>query len=484
MHFMKNIFVLCLLLAVMPGCKKFLKEDPKGILTGDAAISTVEGLNAQLAGAYSTVIGNWGYGFATAAAIAMSMGGDDLCTHPGLNKQSFREFDQFSVSSLNDRMTLLWNGLYKTIQSSNNIISNYSNVNGDKATVDEILGEAYFLRGFSYYYLVRWWGKIPLVLTATYSEDLLKMTSSSTADIYKQIESDLQQAETLVGNSKVDPGRVNKGTVKAYLADVYLTESGWPMKDASKLALAAAKAKEVIDNKATYGFDLYTGGFGKIFAGGTSEDVFTLFTDNNVTGNYFYGMSGMPGDENGWDDYCSEINFYLDFPAGERKDATFLTSVTVNGNTIQWQDFAIHHPYYQKFKIQTGADPLNYSSASPIILMRYTEVLLDYAEATGRLGTPDADAYAAVNAVRNRAGLADLTAGLSSDDFTKAILDERSWEFAAEWHRWFDLIRSETVGAANANRAAGEIALIGDPNDQKNWLFPIPAVESSINPNL
>ena len=481
---MKNIFAICFTLLVLSGCKKFLQEDPKGLLVGDLAISSVEGLNAQLAGAYATVIGDWGNGFASAGPIGMSMGGDDVTTHSGLNKQDFREYDQFAVSATNDRMLVIWNGLYKTIQSASNIITNYQKVAGDKATISQILGEAYFLRGFSYYYIVRWWGKVPLI-TTTFSQDLLTVTRSGTADVYKLIEADLQQAEGLVSNTKLAPGRINKGVVKAYLADVYLTESGWPLKDQTKIPLAAAKAKEVIDNKAAYGFDLYQGGFGNIFAGGTSEDVFTVFTDNNTTSNHFYGMSGLPGDEGGWDDYCSEINFFNNFPAGSRKDATFLTSVTVGGTTIPWQQFALKHPYYQKFKIQVkDKNPIDYSSASPILLMRYAEVLLTYAEAKARNGEPDADAYAAVNAVRERAGLADLPAGLSAADLTTAILNERSWEFACEWHRWFDLVRTETVGVANSNRAAGEIPLVGDPNNRSNWWLPVPYSDASINPNL
>ncbi|HEY4337425.1 MAG TPA: RagB/SusD family nutrient uptake outer membrane protein [Puia sp.] len=482
---MKNkLIILFLLPALVSGCKKYLVEQPSGILVGNVAVSTVDGLNAQLAGAYSTVIGDWGNGFASAGPIGMSMGGDDVTTHPGLNKEEFREFDLFAVTSFNSRLLPLWNGLYKTIQSSNNIITNYSKVKGDKGSTDQIAGEAYFLRAFSYYYLVRYWGKVPLITTADYNPSLLTVSRSATTDVYKLIETDLQQAEQLVADAKVAAGRVNKGTVKAYLADVYLTESGWPLKDNSKLALAAAKAKEVIDNKAAYGFDLFQGGYGLIFAGGTVEDVFTLFTDNNTNSNHFYGMSGMPGDENGWDDYCSEINFFNNFPAGARKDAVFLTSVTVGGNTISWPNFIIHHPYYQKFKIQTGANPLDYSSASPIILMRYAEVLLLYAEAQAAGGTPNAAAYAAVNAVRERAGLADLPAGLSSADFVKAVIDERGWEFACEWHRWFDLVRTETVGTANSNRDPREVPMKGDPNNKANWLMPVPSTDASINPNL
>ncbi len=63
-------------------------------------------------------------------------------------------------------------------------------------------------------------------------------------EIYALIEADLKKAEELLPDKKREPGRPNKGSAKAMLADVYLTEGGWPVKDASKYALAAAKARK------------------------------------------------------------------------------------------------------------------------------------------------------------------------------------------------------------------------------------------------
>ena len=462
------IFALC-------GCKKFLEENPQGIVVGDVAVSNVNGLEAQLAGAYSCFVQGWTMGFASAGQIACAMGGDDLTTHPELNKAEFREFDQFSVTAFNPRAYYIWSGCYKIIQCANNIINNYEKVEGDKNEIPEVAGEAYFLRAFSYYYLVRLWGRVPLVTTAVYSKDLLQTPKSEITDVYKQIEADLTQAEGMVGDAKVDKGRVNKGTVKAYLAAVYLTETGWPMKDASKATLAAQKAKEVIDDHAKYGFDLYQGDdFQKIFADAYQEYVFAIMTNGTSVGNCFYGASARPTDEGGWDDYCAEVNFFKSFPEGKRKDGTFATIFNIGGTVKSWDQFGIKHPYYKKFRIQSG-DTLSYVSNSPIIFMRYAEVLLTYAEAEARAGTPSADAYAAVNAVRKRAGLNDLNPGLGSVDFVTAVIQERAWEFAGEWHRWFDLIRTETVGEANSHRAANEIKLIGDPNNHDLWLLPIPA---------
>lgn len=482
---MKNKYLIFLMLSatLFTGCKKFLEEDPQGIVIGDVALSNINGLNAQLAGAYASLAQPWDRGFGDAAQFACAMGGDDLTTHPGLNKQEMREFDQFSASAFNGRSNTIWRGLYKTIQSSNNIINNYEKVSGDATTIKQIAGEAYFLRGFAYYYLVRWWGKVPLVTTAIYDPAMLQMPKSEIVDVYKFIEDDLKKAEELVGNSKVEQGRVNKGTVKAYLADVYLTQTGYPVKDASKAALAAAKAKEVIDAKSTYGFELYKGDFQKIFATAYSEYVFALLTDGTSVSNCYYGSSAMPGDEGGWDDYFAEINFFKSFPEGNRKNGTFTTVVKTANGTKTWEQFNTKHPYYKKFRIQSG-DTMSYASNSPIIFMRYAEVLLIYAEAQARAGAVNAQAYDAVNEVRTRAGLANLATGLNSANFITAVIQERAWEFAGEWHRWFDLVRTETVKEANSNRAANEIALIGDPADKAKWFIPVPGGDAGSNPNL
>jgi hypothetical protein len=482
---MKNRYSVLLVFAIfIAGCHKLLQEDPKGLLVGDIALSNMHGLEAQLAGVYSPLMQAWTSGFASSAEIGLSMGGDDVTTHPHLNKADFRQFDQLAVTGSDARADEVWLGLYRSIQSANNIINNYEQVQGDSAKIQEIAGEAYFFRGMCYYYLVRWWGKVPVITSAMFDPSMLEIKPSEITDIYKLIESDLKQAETMVGDVKPEPGRINKGTVKAYLADVYLTESGWPVKDASKAALAAEKAKEVIDNKAKYGFALYQGDFNDIFAGGTSEDVLALMTDHNAISNTFYGLSGLPGDVGGWDDYYAEINFFKNFPAGNRKTGTFLTAVkTSDGKIIHWQDFATHHPYYRKFRIH-GPDSMNYASNSPIILMRYANVLLVYAEAQARSGGPNAAAYAAINAVRQRAGLQPLPSGLTTAEFIKAVLQERAWEFAGEWTRWFDLIRTETVAQALADRDSKENQLIGKPDDKSNWEFPIPANDASKNPNL
>lgn len=488
---MKKLFVLLIAYALITtiGCKKVLNEDLTGKVIGDAALKTQVGLESALTGAYKGLGNTWSTGFFHATATGATMGGDDITTHPGSNKQEFREFDQFQVSSGNSRTGNLYSGCYKSIQGANNVISNYKNATGNAAAINAIAGEAYFIRAFAYYWLTRLYGSIPLLTSPEFSLDLLTIGKTQPVDIYKLIESDLKQAETLLPNAKRDYGRPNAGSAKALLADVYLTEAGWPIKDAGKYPLAAAKAKEVIDNHSIYGFQ-FVDTFANLFdndptKNGTAEDIFNLTanTANGSTTEGNYGWSAMPGDIGGWDDFFAEIKFFNDFPSGPRKDKTFrLTYTLANGTVIPWQQLATKHPYYGKFWVK--GDVANWASSLPLVMLRYAHVLTIYAEAKARSGGPDQQAYDAINAIRARAGVAVYNFNsLSASAFADAVVDERKWEFAGERTRWFDLVRLELVEAVNTNKSPDDLQPIGAIT-KSDYTFPLPTSETLANPNL
>lgn len=486
---MKKYMVILFGMLLM-SCSKFLEEDPKGQVVGSGAIVDIPSLDAALTGAYKGVTRTWARGFLNANTQGFAMGGDDLTTLFGGNKANFRQIDQFEVTSANPHIAWIWNGCYKMIQGANNVIVNAPKIVGDQTRIDQITGEAYFLRALGYYWLVRGFGPVPLITKIDYeiTPELLNVKKAEPTAVYKVIEEDLLKAETLIGVTKRDPGRPNKGTVKALLADVYLTEGGWPLKDASKYALAASKAKEVIDDKATYNFDLADLAIlwaGDVRAIGTKEEVMAFHTSENYGGasNSFTGAPTIPAEEGGWEDYHAEINFFTSFPAGKRKDITFHTVFhKADGTLVPWENSISKHPYYAKFRIEKNA---NAASSMPMHMLRYAHVLLIYAEAQARAaGTPNEAAYAALNAVRNRAGLGDAPANLPGASFVSMVIAERAWEFAGEGTtRWFDLIRLEQVEAANANKNDADLKPIGTITKADYW-FPAPLTDASINPNL
>jgi hypothetical protein len=107
-------------------------------------------------------------------------------------------------------------------------------------------------------------------------------------------------------------------------------------------------------------------------------------------------------------------------------------------------------------------------------VMRYAEVLLIYAEALNETGGGHPLAFDAINQVRRRAQLPDLT-GMSQTDLRKAIIQERRVELAFENHRWFDLLRTGT---------ALEVMRKTKNMQERNWLLPIPQRDRALNENL
>jgi hypothetical protein len=490
---MKKLLIIFLAVMLVAGCKGYLEEDTTGLLYGPNVLSTQAGLESALTGSYKGLASQWSMGFIHPSANGAVLGADDVTTHPASNKADWREFDQFNVSTTNQRSGAVYNGCYKAIQGANNVINNYSKTVGTKATIDIIAGEAYFIRGFSYYWLTRFYGTIPLVLAGEYSDSLLTIKKSTPEQVYSQIVSDLKKAETMLPNTKRDPGRPNAGAAKAFLADVYLTMAGWPLKQTDKYDLAAAKAKEVIDNSAKYGFQLLPT-FAAVFENdptvlGTPEAVFQIsgFAGGSGTANATYGNTTMPGEEGGWDDMFSELNFFKSFPEGPRKDATFRTEFGLGATKIPWQQSLTRHPYYKKWYIKDNV--VTSSSSLPSVMMRYAHVLTVYAEAKARgTGGPDQAAYDALNQIRLRGlptGTKALTPGngLTATQFADAVVQERAWEFACERTRWFDLVRLERVEAANAAKSPDDLQPI-KPITKANYWFPLPYTDTSINPNL
>jgi hypothetical protein len=155
------------------------------------------------------------------------------------------------------------------------------------------------------------------------------------------------------------------------------------------------------------------------------------------------------------------------------------------------------HPYYKKMRYANGSNPDNvydhydnayywsYSSNRTAQVMRFAEVKLIYAEAQAMSAGPDASTYKEINDVRHRAGLVDLTPGLSQTNFRDSVVMERAWEFAGpeQGQRWFDLVRLERVEQANSNRHPDELPLVNQPS-KAYYFSAIPYQERVINPNL
>lgn len=499
---MKKLFVFFLTLSALLGCQKdLLEEDPKGRIGVEGFFRSNAELRLALSGVYARLnetasIDDWD---------AQFMGADDVTSRTGSNKQYFVAWDVFAYDNSSDRLKDAWLSHYALVSASNFVINGYQSA--VKATDRErnlAAAQAHFARAYAYFYIVRIWNRAPLV---TKNDADLKLSKSNPEEIYALIISDLQKAEELLPpNWDFDPLlkgiAPTSGAAKSLLASVYLNMAGYPLKDVSKYALAASKAKEVLDNAAGYGYslepqiaDLW---LDKPF---NRELIFGLIYNNNTIyasrvndRNVRAPNPSKPEDENGWCDYMAEISFFNSFPAGPRKDATFQTVIRPNAvTTYNWDDARSQHkhPFYRKMRLANGVSAAtpwlytNWNSSRTNQVIRFAEVKLIYAEAKAMSTGVDETAYKEVNDVRFRAGLPNLPSGLSQTAFRDAVVQERAWEFAGMefCSRWYDLVRLERVEQANANRSPLEVPLARQPT-KADYFSPVPITEIQINPNL
>jgi starch-binding outer membrane protein, SusD/RagB family len=491
MDMKKYIGILVLLVSVF-SCN-VLDEKTRGLLTPETYYTTAAQLEAAVVPIYNRLIGLYDR---TGRVTCAMYGADDVTTSTALTDHI--EYEVFKTTGANAWLAYWWNNAYSGISAANNVIVNSDKV-ADSEAKRNALGQAYFARAWLYFYLVRIHNKIPLVTDLTPHPDISR---SEPQKVYNLIISDLQKAETMLPDSWTDyKAKIGftSGAAKSTLALVYLTMAGYPVKDETKYALAAEKAKEVIDNANRWGYKLVDN-FADLWTKErfNSEIVFGLYYNNkNGDNNQSAPLAGAPSEYTGWDYYFAELNFYKAFPAGPRKDATFWTKFPIQNadKTVtvkDWTELKQKHPYYKKYIEIDGFDwtkpwvYIDWTSSRTNQLLRFSEVLLVYAEAKAMAGSPDATAYDAINKVRKRAGLANLTAGLSKEAFRDSVIAERGWEFAGlepNGSRWFDLVRTEGVEKAAANRDPSEIPLVVKPS-KANYFAPVPDAEIQINPNL
>jgi hypothetical protein len=166
-------------------------------------------------------------------------GSDDLAAPQWLESFSWRSYDQLNGVVTDLGVLSCWDPFWKGIYQANNVIVNYKRVPSTDDLKNGAAAQAYFLRAWAYYMLVRSFGPVPLVPDV--ADVSVKLPRAPVSDVYASIVSDLKTAISLFPASfTISPDRANPLAAKALLADVYLTMTGWPLNDASKYASAAA----------------------------------------------------------------------------------------------------------------------------------------------------------------------------------------------------------------------------------------------------
>lgn len=474
-------------LGLVTGCgEKFLEEAPVDQVTDANFYQTqtdaIQATNAAYSeltkeGQYNAAL--WGIDIMADVSTTGGGGGSD-----GIE---YTQLDNFGIPTNNFIITKLWQGSYIGLQRANLVLQKVPGITMDEAIKKRCLGEAQFLRAKYYFDLVRAYGDVPLYATPPGSLAEVNIPRSPIAAVYAQIEKDLNDAfGNLPGSySGADLGRATKWAAAGLLAKVYLTDP------APKKELAAAKAREVIAGSGKSLYANYADNF-KIENDNGKESLFEVqfisgkngYDRNNVgsAANEFFGPrgSGLTPAGGGYGFNIPEPDFVAGYEAGDkRKAATIFVpgEVWPNGKTnptdLPGSPFGFSSKKWFIGNVNTNI----WDSGLNMKVMRLAEVYLLLAEAVG----PTAEGVNAINMVRRRAGLTDLTT--STPNFTDAVLKERLYELAFEFDRWFDLKRTgKLVPVMTAHSAyLKSVGVTRGIPDAHNLVLPIPQSELDAN---
>lgn len=479
------------LLLTAAGCSDFLKQDIRSQLTPGTYFANANQAQAAIDGLYDNlrIMSSTDVGYGESMWVGLELFAQHA-TSLGQSQFNNQILNQ-TLDAGNPYFSNMWNNAYYGIAAANLSLARIPDVSMDDSQKKSLLGQAYFVRAFLYYHLVRLYGDVPLITTPVdgSSPDLYP-TRAAQADVYKLIVSDLQLAEA-AGLPAVDrTGRITQSAAKSLLASVYLTMAGYPMQQKSNYALAASKAAEVIDAnnfplfsqyislhnnadknqgelilQAQYQFGISTNAISPLivpyFSGVTkyNDEFGALIPTNGFFGTYESG-----------DLRTRERQFY--FSKYARIKAPF--------DTVNFNAHALYKYFHLESALATADCDENWT------LLRMPEVMLIYAEASNEAGTAPAKAYAQLNAIRSRAKLPALS-GLSQDAFRTAVWKERYHELAYENKAYFDIQRTRKAYDVVNNRFVDAVGFkneVGNAFQSKYLLWGIPTAEINTNNKL
>ncbi|MBO0321519.1 RagB/SusD family nutrient uptake outer membrane protein [Muricauda sp. CAU 1633] len=399
-----------------------------------------------------------------------------------------------------------WNSNFGALNRANTLIDKVEGSSISESAKSNIIGQAKFMRAFIYFDLVKLFGGVPIYTNGTSDLSLADIPRNSQEEVYAQIISDLQDAQSALSPFNASEhalGKASYASATALLAKVYLQQRNWQA--------AAQEAKKVIDMNQfalqanyenTFNPDTQNGSeqIFSIQAGGTGNENSQIYQTR------FIYLAGPPA-QNLSDGrsvifhslkdvviYQADQDFFNATPDTYRKWWTMREKMpyyylnSVSEANLVMDTVQMYAPFLLKYhRINFSSGTLREGVNFPII--RYSDVLLIYAEALNEAnGGPSAEAYNAINSVRRRARAVGTTSeqpestypdlsGLSQGQFRDAVLDEYAREFAGEGHFRYDLLRHDRlISHAQANGASAA--------EEKHKLFPIPSTQTSVNENL
>ncbi|WP_183567323.1 RagB/SusD family nutrient uptake outer membrane protein [Mucilaginibacter sp. SP1R1] len=425
-------------------CKKILDVEPHNSTFTNAYFTNGTDANTAIAGAYSllrsVLLSNYSfhvYGDVPASEFNINSGLDDANYNI-----SNGEFTGLNVGPG------IWNWLnyYQLLQQVNLIINKVPGIPITKFSnqddKNKIIGEAYYLRAFTYFYMSRVWGDVPLKLQPDLDvSQAINIPRTPAADVLKQCLSDLRIAEGYLVFGYADASqqavRANKGSAFALEAHI----KAWTHDYAG-----CEQATAQVINNGQYHLITDTSQFSKIFIGKSAEGIFEINIDyqqsEGISLNNPYGSGYAP--TIAYPFVAQKVN--LEWPVNSlyvkqlysdttdmRYKKYFFQSQSGSGQTIK----------YSNITYADGSAKNDPRLSNNIIIFRLADIILLRAEALNHLGR-DGEALVLLNQIRERARIADYSG--TGDNLNQTILDERLRELFYEGQSFYDMVRVKTIG--------------------------------------
>ncbi len=475
---MKNtlikILMIALLLPISWSCDDYLDIDPFYAQDADNFFNAPEDYERALTGAYDLLQTSWMDLWIGEIATANSIAGGES----PFDTEGLHNIDAMQHGGVNNELRNVWRWNYAGVTRANFLLENRDKIEFEGK--DEIIAQAQFLRGYYYFQLVKYFGDVPLIVDKRLGfEEVRTIPRTPKAEVYAQIEADLQAAADVLDWEVAEKGRITKGAALAMLGKVYLYQD--------KFTEAATVLDQVID-EGPYGLlDDYENMF-RLENEDTEENVFSIQYTGLEGGSYdcFVCLEGNPAvgfhTVRGYKGPVYVEGNSYNLPTQDLVDAFETGDPRLPVAILDIEAFAAenegvtyveggggHTGYYNNKYIKRADElgvpdtdltsPLNYR------VIRYADVLLMAAEAHAKKSNPDESiAQNYLNQVRLRVDMDAVTA--TGQALLDAIYHERRVELAGEGLHFWDLVRT--------GRAANEIDgfIVGT-----HEVFPIPQDE-------
>lgn len=515
---MKKLTFIISIYLLLPSCDGFLIESPKDQIALDQFFDSPEDARSTVNGIYRSGVptfydagGFRGNGHLFGGYLSGLFGNQDKGEAVSILLAQDLAFDG---QNLNDFLDDLWSRAYLAISRANNAIKYIPLTERlEESESQQLLAEAKFFRAFNYFFLVKYFGAVPLVLEPVESLENIFLPRNDIETVYRQIVEDLDWAIQHGGLANVpfvrNGFRITQGAAATLLADVHLQMAGYPLQASDSYAKAAAAARLVIQS-----------GAHKLIENGPTpkESAFNVMRTSDMEDEYIYSIEYnadiAPNGAPMWTypgnvrppgiKYSRTLNAYYpidqyvgiyeqDVDLRMQNQQFFFNSIEIGGTPVDLGGWATFQWHDEKALFETGRGDKDMN------VYRYAEVLLIAAEAIARSEGVTAEAVEYLAEVRSRAYwktersaiVADL-AGLSEQEFVEEVWKERLRELPLEVRTWSDIQRTRLYPETSAANP-GEVSFVNVIGHSNNWgqtfqehhlLLPIAKNELDRNPEL